>query len=129
MGKPVTDFWIGIHDANSSAPAMGTLQSNGVMFPRVNGTTMAMDSIRQGSAPHRQGSVATSDSPFWHGPEQAMPSCPHVAVVADILVAEGHPELSAQPVMVNLMKTAFAKAQQARLDRQLARELVAVGSC
>ena len=102
---------------------------NRVVFPRVNGTTMVMDSIRQGPAPHRQGSAATSNSPFWHGPEETMPNCPHVAVVADILVAEGHSELSAQPVMVNLMKTAFAKAQQARLDRQLARELVVVGSC
>ena len=113
----MTNFWIGIHDANSNTPAMGTLQANGVMFPRVNGTTMAMDSIRQGSAPHRQGSVATSDSPFWHGPERTMPNCPHVVVVADILVAEGHSELSAQPVMANPMDTAFAKAQQVRLGR------------
>ena len=77
---------------------------------------MALDSIRQGSAPHRQGSVATSDSPFWHDPEWAFPNCPHVVVVADILV-QGQSELSAQPVMVNLMKNAFTKAQQARLGR------------
>ena len=118
-GKPVTNFWIGIHDANSNtlAPAMETLQANGVMFPRANGTAMAMDSIRQGSAPHRPGSVATSDSPFWHGPERTMPNCPHVVGMADILVQEGQSELCAQPVMVNLMKNAFTKAQQARLGR------------
>ena len=61
--------------------------------------------------------VATSDSPFWHGPERAIPNYPHVVVVADMLVQEGQSELIAQPVMVNLMKNAFTKAQQARLDR------------